>query len=51
LCAIWIGNEETFKKERLNMEIAIELDNYKMNDTLEEDLVGILVNKAEDIEL
>lgn len=33
------------------MEIAIELDNYKMNDTLEEDLVGILVNKAEDIEL
>lgn len=29
------------------MEIAIELENYKTNDTLEEDLVGILVDKAE----
>ncbi|WP_342047629.1 hypothetical protein [Bacillus sp. OTU530] len=28
------------------MEIVIELDNYKTNDTLEEDLVGSLVDKA-----
>lgn len=32
------------------MEIAIKLDNYKTKDTLEENLVGILVDKAEDIE-